>query len=308
MATIQVRSDVLLVVGGTAIGAGVLYYMMQLQQKIDAIGADKARGLVPAAQYIETAQPVAFNQDDIQKITRRNSSQVPSMEDALKQHEETGAALADTTPRGVLQALQQGNARFWMGLAQRPERSAMERRAMIMQQFPKAAILGCSDSRVPIEIVFDQGLGDIFTIRVAGNSVGSGVAASIDYAVAHLKVKVVVVMGHEGCGAVRAAMLPQDKIDGESRNLSWWLTTMKKNLEGHSAISRINDLRARDREAVMTNVRAQMVTIARDPLVASRIMEGSLLVVGAFYEISSGMVDFLDLPVEYEELLTCLSK
>ena len=69
-------------------------------------------------------------------------------------------------PREVLKRIQEGNARFWMGLAERPEMSAMERRALIMQQTPKVAILGCSDSRVPIEIVFDQGLGDVFAIRV----------------------------------------------------------------------------------------------------------------------------------------------
>ena len=70
-------------------------------------------------------------------------------------------------PREVLKRIQEGNARFWMGLAERPEMSAMERRALIMQQTPKVAILGCSDSRVPIEIVFDQGLGDVFAIRVS---------------------------------------------------------------------------------------------------------------------------------------------
>lgn len=85
----------------------------------------------------------------------------------------------------------QGNARFWMGLAERPEMSAMERRALIMAQSPKVAVLGCSDSRVPIEIVFDQGLGDIFAVRVAGNIYGDSTAASLDYAVAHLKVGVV---------------------------------------------------------------------------------------------------------------------
>merc|ERR1719331_1415618 len=97
------------------------------------------------------------------------------------------------TPSEVLQGLQRGNARFWAGKASRPESSAFERRALIMQQFPCVAILGCSDSRVPIEIVFDQGLGDIFVIRVAGNFADETTMASLEYAVKHLQVKVLVV-------------------------------------------------------------------------------------------------------------------
>jgi carbonic anhydrase len=113
----------------------------------------------------------------------------------------------------VLAELQKGNARFWMGTSAHPERTAFERRSLIMAQYPNAAVLGCADSRVPTEIVFDQGLGDIFTIRVAGNAVTGGAAAApVQNAVHHLNVKVVVVMGHEGCGAVKAACLPLEKV------------------------------------------------------------------------------------------------
>merc|ERR1712137_1245774 len=100
--------------------------------------------------------------------------------------------------------------RFWMGIANSPEVSAFQRRALIMSQFPRVAILGCSDSRVPTEIVFDQSLGDIFVVRVAGNVLDLAAAASLEYAIHHLKVKVVIVLGHEGCGAVKAAFLPKD--------------------------------------------------------------------------------------------------
>ena len=222
------------------------------------------------------------------------ASVVPSMEDIVKNQNAAAREMENLTPRKVLSRLQQGNARFWMGVAQRPEMSAMERRAMIMQQFPKVAVLGCSDSRVPIEIVFDQGLGDVFAIRVAGNSYGTGAAASIDYAVAHLKVKLVVVLGHEGCGAVRAAMLPVDKLEQEPAHLSAWLVAIKSGLQAHTGLTSIQDLRARDREAVITNVRAQMQTISRSPLIAAKVASGALMVVGAFYEITSGMVDFID--------------
>merc|ERR1712226_1692090 len=108
-----------------------------------------------------------------------------------------------------------GNVRFWTGQATRPEKSAFERRALISKQFPSVAVLGCSDSRVPVEIVFDQGLGDMFVVRVAGNCLDTSTSASLDYAVHHLKVKVVVVLGHEGCGAEKAAGLPLEKIEQE---------------------------------------------------------------------------------------------
>ena len=105
--------------------------------------------------------------------------------------------------------------RFWSGAANRPEKSAFERRALINKQFPSTAILGCSDSRVPTEIVFDQGLGDMFVVRGAGNSLEMATTASLQYAVHHLKVKVLVVMGHEACGAVKAAALPDDVLKNE---------------------------------------------------------------------------------------------
>jgi len=247
-----------------------------------------------------------------------SSAMMPSMEDIVKRNEGASQDLAKLTPRDVLLRLQQGNSRFWMGVAVRPEMSAMERRALIMQQTPKVAILGCSDSRVPIEIVFDQGLGDIFVIRVAGNVFNGPVRGSIEYAVTQLKVKLVVVLGHEGCGAVRAASMlsstaspeavrPSDKKPSFTRRdsiknfperaegLESLLEEVKAGLDSNPYIGRIVDSRARDREAVVTNVRAQMKKVMGDQAVAACVREGELLVVGAFYEISSGMVDFFEL-------------
>merc|ERR1719487_2201709 len=132
-----------------------------------------------------------------------------SMEDAMKHSQAAAKKAQARTPKQVLSQLQKGNARFWMGVSRRPEASAFERRALIMQQFPSVAILGCSDSRVPIEIVFDQGLGDIFVIRVAGNCLDTVTTGSLEYAVHHLKVKCLIVMGHEGCGAIKVLQSPQ---------------------------------------------------------------------------------------------------
>merc|ERR1719221_75149 len=135
------------------------------------------------------------------------------------------------TPQEVLAELQRGNVRFWTGQATRPEKSAFQRRALIAKQFPSVAILGCSDSRVPIEIVFDQGLGDLFVIRVAGNCLDTATAASLQYAVHHLKVKLLIVMGHEGCGAVKAAQLPMDAINKEPETLGKLLKGMRRGLD-----------------------------------------------------------------------------
>lgn len=251
--------------------------------------------LAPRASTVNVFQPT--------DIVRSNSVDythfVPSMEDVVKEHEELGERMLQLSPNEVLVSLQQGNTRFWMGAATRPETSAMERRAMIMRQFPKVAILGCSDSRVPIEIVFDQGLGDVFAIRVAGNAYGSGVAASIDYAVQHLRVKVVVVLGHEGCGAVRAAQLTAAELENEPPALKSWLTDMKQDMaKSNEQLGSIFDRRARDREAVVTNVRAQLAILGHNKLIQKQVRAGELLVVGAFYEITSGMVDFME-PEKY---------
>merc|ERR1712241_1639953 len=150
--------------------------------------------------------------------------------------------------------LQRGNARFWTGQATRPERSAFERRALISKQFPSTAILSCSDSRVPIEIVFDQGLGDMFVIRVAGNCLDTSTTASLQYAVHHLKVKVLIVMGHEGCGAIKAAQLPMDAIDKEPESLGTLLKDLRRGLNA-ADMAGVSDVKAQDREAVTRNVK-----------------------------------------------------
>merc|ERR1719436_360990 len=112
------------------------------------------------------------------------------MEEARKQAELAHQVSMSRTPAVVLAEMQRGNVRFWSGAATRPEASAFERRALITKQWPSVAVLGCSDSRVPIEIIFDQGLGDVFVIRVAGNLLDTSTFASVQYAVHHLKVKV----------------------------------------------------------------------------------------------------------------------
>lgn len=197
----------------------------------------------------------------------------------------------ERTPQEVLQGLQKGNTRFWMGIPSKHAGTAFQRRALISMQYPSVAILSCADSRVPTEIVFDQGLGDLFVVRVAGNALDTLTLASLQYAVNHLKVKVLVVMGHEACGAIKAAGLPTAKIDQEPAALSTALKGLKKGLD-QSRLEQINDDRSRDREAVVTNVRAQIQGLADNKSIMAAVRRKELVVVGAFYEISSGIVDF----------------
>jgi len=198
-------------------------------------------------------------------------------------------------PIDALRALKTGNARFYGGVARRPEMSANERRAQILSQTPFAVVLGCSDSRVPTELVYDQGLGSIFSIRVAGNIVEPGTAGSIEYAVAHLKSHIVVVMGHEGCGAVKAAMLPAAQRNAEPANVRYLLDRIVPSVTN---LPPIRDEKARMREAVIANVRVQVHHLKQNPVVMQATKNGKITVVGAYYEIGSGAVDFLETPEE----------
>ncbi|WP_426061097.1 carbonic anhydrase [Hymenobacter sp. B1770] len=220
----------------------------------------------------------------------------PALAKAIRQGAtmEEIAALKDpvaTTPEKALEALKTGNARFFSGQAKHPGGAANERRAQILSQSPFAVVLGCSDSRVPIELVYDQGLGDMFVIRIAGNAVDPGTAGSIEYGVKHLKSHIVVVMGHEGCGAVKAAMLPAADKEQEPANVRYLLNLVEPSLTN---MPNIRDPKAKKREAVVANVLYQKEQLKKNPVVAEAIRTGKIIVVGAYYDISSGAVDFYE--------------
>ena len=210
-----------------------------------------------------------------------------------------GASMADiadikqsdvATPDAAIQALKDGNARFFGGQATRPEMSANERRAQIMGQTPYAAILACSDSRVPVELVFDQGLGQLFVVRVAGNVVGEAGLGTLEYAIRHLDVHLVVVMGHEACGAVAAALLPEAQVQEEPHHLQNLIRRIQPSLQD---MPTIRDKKARMREAVLNNVRYQVSLLRDEPVIREAEATGQIRVIGAYYEIGSGAVDFL---------------
>lgn len=205
------------------------------------------------------------------------------------------ASRKNVTPKQAILELQRGNARFWSGTPERPELNAMARRAIIIGQAPTVAILSCADSRVPVEIVFDQGLGSIFVVRVAGNILDATAMGSIEFAVKYLGVKALLVMGHEACGAVKGAMtMSNEVIADQPSNLQTVLRSIKANIKVDK-LNRIQDNRAQDREAVVQNTSSQVKKLQENSLIAERVANGSLLVAGAFYEITSGIVDFFTL-------------
>jgi carbonic anhydrase len=195
-----------------------------------------------------------------------------------------------SSPGEAIKALKDGNSRFFGGQSVRPDLGANERRAQIMGQTPFAAILACSDSRVPVELVFDQGFGDLFVVRVAGNVVGQEGLGTIEYAIRHLKVQLVMVMGHEGCGAVQSALFPEDVIAKEPQALQSLIRCIQPALVG---LPSIRDRKARMREAVLNNVRYQVATLRSQATVQQAEASGQIRVIGGFYEIGSGAVDFL---------------
>jgi carbonic anhydrase len=196
-----------------------------------------------------------------------------------------------TTTTEAIRALKVGNARFFSGQRIPTDFSAVQRRAQTLTQTPFAVVLGCSDSRVPTEIIYDQRAGDLFVIRVAGNVVEHATLGSIEYAVQHLKTRVVVVMGHEGCGAVKAAMMDEAARILEAQHIQFLLNRI---LPAVSNLPKIRDSKARMREAVIANIRLQVHQLKQNQVILEAVQNNQIAVIGAYYEISSGAVDFLE--------------
>lgn len=193
------------------------------------------------------------------------------------------------SPTQALQLLKEGNQRFVEGHTDHPHQNPSRRSELASGQKPHTIVLSCADSRVPPEVIFDQGLGDIFTIRVAGNFIGAAEMASIEYAVAHLGSRLIVVMGHESCGAIKAALsTPKEKSAG-SPDLDQLVHVIQGNLDGVSADVKTDKTL---RTPVMKNV--DSVTerlVIRSKIVRDAVLRGQLKIVRAIYGLSSGKVD-----------------
>jgi len=195
-----------------------------------------------------------------------------------------------------LTRLREGNARFVAGQPTTPPLSSFERRALAADQAPFAIILGCSDSRVPAELVFDQGFCDLFVIRVAGNIVAPSQVGSVEFAASKFGTKLVVVLGHSGCGAITAAV--EELLDGatnESRNLRSIVDRVRPSVAAVIAGRQEVDRRTLIRESVIANVRASVDHLRHgSELLEKLIQNDGLVIVGAKYSLDTGIVSFLD--------------
>jgi carbonic anhydrase len=196
----------------------------------------------------------------------------------------------------ALARLREGNRRFVDGQPTTPPLSSFERRALVTDQAPFAIILGCSDSRVPAELVFDQGFGDLFVIRVAGNIVAPSQVGSVEFAASKFGTKLVVVMGHSGCGAITAAV--EELLDGattQSRNLRSIVDRVRPSVQSVIAGWRDVDRTTLIREAVRANVRASVDHLRHgSELLETLIHNDGLVIVGAKYSLDTGIVTFLE--------------
>ena len=194
-------------------------------------------------------------------------------------------AVATVTAAQAVEQLRAGNARFVAHQATHPRQDAARVRALGSGQRPIAIVLSCSDSRVPPEVVFDQGLGDLFVIRVAGNIANDAVIGSIEYAVEHLGAPLVVVMGHQRCGAVSAAM-----AGGESGNHIHALVDAIMPVVAEAKKSTSDPLDA----AVRLNVQKVVGELERSqPMLAEAAAHSKIRIVGAYYALDTGAVSLL---------------
>jgi carbonic anhydrase len=189
------------------------------------------------------------------------------------------------TPDEALQHLMEGNRRFASGSFLHPDQDPARRIELAEAQHPFAVILSCSDSRVPPEIIFDQGLGDLYVIRVAGHIPGENVLGSIEHAVENLGVRLVMVLGHKNCGAVTAALQAGEAV-GHIGSLVKAIRPVVEKVKRQPTALLENAIRANVQSAV-AQIRVSQ------PLLANKVLGKDLKVVGAYYDLSSGAVSVL---------------
>lgn len=197
----------------------------------------------------------------------------------------------------ALQQLQKGNRRFVSDDRSRDVATGQSRRSeLALWQEPFAIILGCSDSRVPAEIVFDQGLGDLFVIRVAGNIVASSQVGSVEFAAARFGTRLVVVLGHSRCGAILATLEQlQQPMENQSRNLRSIVDRVRPAVEPLLVTELKHDPELLVREAVRANIRISANHLRHgSELLEQLIQNDGLIVVGAEYSLETGVVEFFD--------------
>jgi carbonic anhydrase len=202
-----------------------------------------------------------------------------------------------TSALDALDLLREGNRRFVADVRSHENlRSRARRVELAAGQAPFATILGCSDSRVPVEIVFDQGLGDLFVIRVAGNIVAPSQIGSVEFAAERFGTRLVVVLGHSHCGAVETTIEQLKRPrENQSRNLHSIVDLVRPSVEALLASDLRHDQERLIHEAVRANIRASVKHLrSGSDIIENLIQKDGLLIVGAEYSLEAGEVDFFD--------------
>jgi carbonic anhydrase len=196
----------------------------------------------------------------------------------------------------ALQRLQEGNRRFAANESAHETGNEAQRRQLLAGQEPIAVILGCSDSRVPAEIVFDQGIGDLFVIRVAGNVVAPSLVGSVEFACSKFGTRLVVVLGHTQCGAVQATFEALQHPDQSvSENIGAIAEFIRPSVESVLDNNRGDDAGTIVERAVRANIRASVGNLRHaSDIIESLERDDGLLIVGAEYSLETGRVDFFD--------------
>jgi carbonic anhydrase len=197
----------------------------------------------------------------------------------------------------ALERLREGNRRYVSNVRSLDSLLSHTRRGDLVEaQHPFAIVLGCSDSRAPAEVVFDQGLGDLFVIRVAGNVVAPSQVGSVEFAAGHFRTRLVVVLGHTHCGAVAATVeVLQGTAPPDSAAIRSIVDRVRPAVEPLMATELARDPGALRREATRANVRASANQLRHGSALLERLTQDEgLLVVGAEYDLETGVVDFFD--------------
>ena len=198
--------------------------------------------------------------------------------------------------RAALQRLREGNARFAADVSRRGATTRRKRRELAVRQEPFAIVLGCSDSRVPAELVFDQGLGDLFVIRVAGNIVAPSQIGSVEFAAERFKTRLVVVLGHSSCGAIDATLEQlQRPAEEQSPGLRSIVDRVRPAVQALFTMEPRPEREQLWREAVRANIRHAANELRHGSEILEHLIEHEgLAVVGAEYSLESGVVAFFE--------------
>lgn len=221
-----------------------------------------------------------------QKVNEPVSKDVKRNDSALTQEKQTNLTIDE-----IIQQFKDGNERFLKGTTLQNNFLKQVEQTGSQGQFPKAIVLSCIDSRGPVEVLFDKGIGDIFGTRVAGNYADEGVIGGMEYACKVAGAKVIIVLGHTDCGAVKSAC---DNV--KLGNITYVMDEIKPAVDSVKGITEDRTSKNKDfvKEVTKKNVQLTMKKVLADSeILAELVKEGKLSVIGGIYDVSTGKVDFL---------------